>query len=67
MIPVFSEQILCSFVSSRIFSLFLDMLSMFIMVSVLSWNDKLAKLIVQVIVTVVNYILSKLFVFKKGK
>ena len=62
---VFKEM--CSFVSSRIFSLFLDMLSMFIMVSVLSWNDKIAKLIVQVIVTVVNYILSKLFVFKKGK
>ena len=62
---VFKEM--CSFISSRIFSLFLDMLSMFIMVSVLSWNDKIAKLIVQVIVTVVNYILSKLFVFKKGK
>ena len=62
---VFKEM--CSFVSSRIFSLFLDMLSMFIMVSVLSWNDKIAKLIVQVIVIVVNYILSKLFVFKKGK
>lgn len=58
---------LFSFIASRVFSLLLDMLSMFVMVSVLLWNDKIAKLVVQVIVTVVNYILSKLFVFKKGK
>jgi len=54
-----------SFVSSRIASLLLDMLLMFIFVTLLNINDKIAKLIVQVFITVTNYILSKLFVFKK--
>ena len=54
-----------SFYTSRITTLLMDMLTMFILVSVLRINDKIAKLIVQVIVTIANYILSKLFVFKK--
>ncbi len=56
-----------SFVSSRVLTLFMDMAIMFICVTLLKWNDKIAKLIVQVVVTVMNYILSKLFVFKKKK
>lgn len=54
-----------SFVGSRILSLFMDMFTMFIIVSVLHLNDKIGKLVSQVIVTIANYILSKLFVFKK--
>lgn len=54
-----------SFVGSRILSLLMDMFTMFIIVSVLHLNDKIGKLVSQVIVTVANYILSKLFVFKK--
>lgn len=54
-----------SFVGSRVISLFMDMFTMFIIVSVLHLNDKIGKLVSQVIVTVANYILSKLFVFKK--
>ena len=54
-----------SFYTSRITTLLMDMFTMFILVSVLHINDKIAKLIVQVIVTVANYILSKIFVFKK--
>lgn len=54
-----------SFVVSRILSLLMDMFTMFIIVSVLHLNDKIGKLVSQVIVTVANYILSKLFVFKK--
>ena len=38
---------------------------MFIIVTILKGNDKIGKLISQVIVTVGNYIISKLFVFKK--
>lgn len=56
-----------SFVSSRVLTLLMDMAIMFVCVTLLSWNDKIAKLIVQVVVTVMNYILSKLFVFKKKK
>ena len=38
---------------------------MFLMVTLMGWNDKVAKLIVQVLVTVANYILSKFLVFRK--
>lgn len=55
------------FVGSRILSLLMDMLTMFIIVSVLHLNDKIGKLVSQVIVTVANYFLSKLLVFKKSK
>jgi len=65
-----SKQILkeiTSFVGARIITLLLDMLIMFIMVTTLNINDKISKLIVQVVVIVLNYIFSKLFVFKKKK
>jgi len=54
-----------TFVGSRVLSLFMDMFTMFIIVSVLHFNDKIGKLVSQIIVTIANYILSKLFVFKK--
>ena len=53
-----------SFYSSRVLTLFMDMSIMFVMVTLCGLNDKLAKLVVQVVVTVVNYIFSKLFVFR---
>lgn len=53
------------FYTSRIATLLMDMLIMFILVTLLHGNDKIAKLIVQVVVTVLNYVLSKIFVFKK--
>ncbi len=55
-----------SFVSSRITTLLLDMLIMWLGVTVLKFNDKIVKLISQVLVIVGNYVLSKLFVFKKA-
>ena len=54
-----------SFVSSRIITLLMDMGVMFLTVTVFKMNDKIAKLISQVIITIANYIFSKLFVFKK--
>ena len=53
------------FVSSRITTLLLDMFVMFLGVTVLKFNDKIIKIISQVLVIVGNYVLSKLFVFKK--
>ena len=50
------------FYSSRIITLFIDMIIMFLMVTLCGFNDKVAKLMVQVVVTVANYIFSKLFV-----
>lgn len=56
-----------NFVSSRILTLLLDMLSMFIIVSIFHINDKIGKIISQVLVMIGNYIISKLYVFKKGE
>ncbi len=55
-----------SFVSSRITTLLLDMIIMWLGVTILKFNDKIVKLISQVLVVVGNYVLSKLFVFKKA-
>ena len=54
-----------SFVGSRVITLLMDMGIMFLMVTLAGINDKIAKLVVQVVVTIANYIFSKLFVFKK--
>lgn len=53
-----------SFVGSRILTLFLDMGIMYVGVTLLNGNDKFIKIISQVVVIVLNYLLGKL-VFKK--
>lgn len=55
-----------SFIGSRIATLGVDMLIMFVMVDMLSLQDMIAKITVQVVVTILNYVLSKFLVFKKG-
>lgn len=55
-----------AFFASRIGTLLMDMGTMFLLVTVLGMSDKIAKLIVQVIVTVGNYLFSKLLVFRKS-
>lgn len=56
-----------SFFLARGSTLLIDMAAMFIMVSWFGWNDKIAKLITQVIVLVSNYLLSKFIVFRNKK
>ena len=53
------------FVSSRLVTLVIDMIIMWVGVSLLSFNDKIMKLISQVVIIILNYVFSKLFVFKK--
>lgn len=55
------------FYISRLSALLIDVVMIFVFVSVLKINDKIIKLVNQVIIIVFNYIASKLFVFKKGK
>ena len=55
------------FFLSRVSTLLIDMFLMYLLVSKLHFNDKIIKIIVQIIVIILNYILSKLFVFKKEK
>ena len=57
---------LVSFFSSRIFTFFIDMIMMYILVSVLKFDDMISKLITQFVVIVLNYVLSKLFVFRNN-
>ena len=54
------------FVSSRVVTLIMDMIIMGVGVSLLKFNDKIMKLISQVVITISNYIFSKVFVFKKN-
>lgn len=54
------------FFSSRLTTLFLDIIIMYIFVTKLQFNDKIIKLIAQIIIIILNYILSKLLVFKKN-
>ena len=54
-----------AFYAARVATLLMDMAVMFLMVTVGGINDKIAKLVVQVLVTVANYVLSKLLVFRK--
>ena len=53
------------FVGSRIVTLVIDMVIMWIGVSLLSFNDKIMKLFSQIVIIILNYVFSKLFVFKK--
>ncbi len=53
------------FVGSRVTTLLADMFIMWLMVSVLGINDWIATLSSTVIVVVLNYIFSKLLVFRK--
>ncbi|WP_050699176.1 GtrA family protein [Anaeromassilibacillus senegalensis] len=55
---------LASFVGARLLSLGVDTVGMWLLVILLSWNDWLAKVIMNVIVIVLNYVFSKLFIFK---
>lgn len=53
------------FYLARIGTLLLEAIEMFILVTVLGWNDKISKIIVTFTVIIANYFLSKLWVFNK--
>ncbi|MDD6491408.1 MAG: GtrA family protein [Firmicutes bacterium] len=55
------------FSMSRVSTLLLDMAVMFVMVTLWGINDGISKIVSAVLVTITNYLISKLFVFKKDK
>lgn len=55
------------FVSSRVASLGIDMTIMYIGINLLLFNDAIVKIVSNIVVIVLNYILSKLIVFKNEK
>jgi len=54
-----------AFYLARVGTLLMDMCIMFVGVTLMGYSDKVMKLIVQVVVTIANYVFSKLFVFRK--
>ena len=62
---VFKE--FAAFIAARIASFVIEQLCMFVMVGPLNIFDIYAKLLVSVIVIILNYIFSKIFVFKSKK
>ena len=54
-----------NFFLARISSLIVEMLFMYVTVTVLSYNDFICKIIAQAIVIIFNYVCSKLIIFKK--
>ena len=55
------------FCFSRVGTLLIELLIMFIFVNLLEFNDKIIKIIAQVTIIILNYVFSKLFVFTKNK
>lgn len=55
------------FVSARLFSLLVDMGLMYLFISIMGMHEMLAKFIVQIVIVIINYVFSKLFIFQKKK
>lgn len=53
------------FISARISTMIIEMVGVFIFVDLIKIGDLLGKFLIQVIVLILNYIFSKLLVFKK--
>lgn len=56
---------LSAFVASRLLTLFMDMGTMFVLSTLLHINYNFSKIVAMVIVVVGNYVVSKIFVFRK--
>lgn len=56
-----------SFYGARIFSLVVEMLILYVCIDLIGMDQFIPKLAAQVIVIILNYILSKFIVFKKSK
>ena len=53
------------FFKYRIFSFLIDVFLMYVLVELINIDDMISKVIVQVVVIILNYVFSKIFVFKK--
>ena len=54
-----------NFFIARISSLIVDMALMYILYSIMHIDDTISKLVVQIVVVILNCVLSKIFIFKK--
>ncbi len=63
--PSVAGKEFAGFIGARIFSFAVETLMMFVFVSLFSMNDLIAKIIIGVVVIIMNYVFSKLIIFKK--
>lgn len=56
-----------SFIFFRILSLVFDMAFMFLFIDMFHINEMVSKVIVNIIIIIINYLFSKIFIFKGGK
>lgn len=54
------------FISSRLVTFALDLLMVFVMVDLMDWSSTVAGILSQIVVIILNYVLSKLIVFKSN-
>ncbi|MBP3697099.1 MAG: GtrA family protein [Clostridia bacterium] len=64
--PAVALKEFVGFVGARLLSFIAESVLMFLMVTVLSMNELIAKIIVAVVVIIMNYVFSKLFIFKSN-
>lgn len=57
---------MAAFYQGRIVTLVIEEIILFVFITVLGMNSMLIKVIAQVVVIVLNYVISKLFIFRKG-
>ena len=55
-----------AFILARLVSLGMEELGLWLLIGALHCDENLAKLIMQVVVVIANYVFSKLFIFKKN-
>jgi Predicted membrane protein len=65
-LSVISKELI-SFTACRIFSLAFEMFSLIFMVESIKINNSIAKVFLSFIVVIINYVFSKLFIFKSSK
>ena len=53
------------FTLARLTTLIMDMIIMWLGVTILHFNDKITKIFSQIVIIICNYVFSKVFVFKK--
>lgn len=62
-IGIFKEGV--SFITCRLLTLFIEMGTMYLLVSVIAVDKGISKILVQFIIFVLNYVFSKVLVFRK--
>ena len=56
-----------SFIGARVFTLVIETILLNVTIDILGWNSVLMKIISNIIVIIMNFVFSKLFIFKKSK